>query len=194
MTVVTASAAARSTSTREARDAYYRRNHLPLDGGHAAASWRPLRWPGLALHLPNFAWRRAALPLHDLHHVLVDCPCTPTGEFQIAAWEFAAGRFPHPLATAFCLPLLGLGALAAPRHSFRAFVTGRSSRSLYRHGLTPQMLDAPLEDLRRTLLPAHRPAATVRDVFAYAGWVALALLWMALPAALLAAGVMVALR
>ena len=106
----------------------------------------------------------------------------------MAAWEFAAGRYPHPLATAFCVPLLGLGALACPRRSFRAFVRGRASTTLYRRGLAQAELDAPLADLRRALLPHTAPRPAAGDVLAYAAWVAVSLASLVLAPALVAWG------
>lgn len=174
-------------TVRDALADYYGRMDAPLDGNAALASrWAPLaRWP---ITLPNFAWRRRALPVHDLHHVLLGYPCTPSGEFEMAAWEFAAGRFRHAGATAFCLPLVGLGALVHPHRSFAAFVRGRAGRSLYSVGLTPEMLASPVEDLRRSVWSASAHAPTWRDRTAYAAWVAAALAWIAVPIVVLALG------
>jgi ubiquinone biosynthesis protein Coq4 len=59
--------------------------------------------------LPNFKWRRRALPIHDLHHVIAGYEFSSYGEFEMSAWEFAAG--PHVLSTLFCLPLVSMGAV-----------------------------------------------------------------------------------
>jgi len=56
--------------------------------------------------VPNFSWRRAAIQRHDLHHMLTGYPFTMRGEFQVATWEFAAGRYPHWGATLLLLPLV----------------------------------------------------------------------------------------
>jgi hypothetical protein len=178
-------------TVRDALMEYYGRMGAPLDGSGALASrWTPLaRW---SITLPNFAWRRHALPVHDLHHVLLGYPCTPGGEFEMAAWEFAAGRFRHAGATAFCLPLVGVGALVQPRRSFAAFIRGRAGRSLYSIGLTAEMLASPVEDVRRIVWPASAHAPTWRDRMAYAAWVTAALAWIALPVAVLALGAVAA--
>lgn len=171
-------------TVRQALEQHYRRVGLPGDGGIGRRRWAPL--PMAWLKLPNFAWRQQALPVHDVHHVLLGYPCTPRGEFEMAAWEFAAGRFRHPLATAFCLPLMGLGAVAQPRRSFAAFARGRASQTLYAGGLTPALLDSPLESLRQSILPAGPLRPVARDVWAYLGWVGLSMVWMATPVVLLA--------
>ena len=95
-----------------------------------ASHWRfdigPLRF-----RLPNFAWRRAAIDAHDLHHVITGYPLTLTGEIQLAAWEWGAGRYPDWRATLFCAPLIVAGMIALPRRTVRAYRRGRQSESLY---------------------------------------------------------------
>jgi hypothetical protein len=96
----------------------------------AAASW-PCAIGPFTLRFPNFAWRRRALAAHDLHHLMTGYPMTMRGEFQLAAWEFGAGRYPHWGATFFCGPLILLGLLWSPPAMWRAFRSGRRSESLY---------------------------------------------------------------
>jgi len=81
--------------------------------------------------LPNFAWRQAAIDAHDRHHMLTGFPLTLRGEIQMAAWEWGAGRYPDWRATAFCSPLILLGAIAMPRRTWRAFRRGQTCQSLY---------------------------------------------------------------
>jgi len=81
--------------------------------------------------LPNFAWRQAAIDAHDWHHMLTGYPLTLRGEIQVAAWEWGAGRYPDWRATAFCSPLILLGAVTMPRQTWRAFRWGRECASLY---------------------------------------------------------------
>jgi hypothetical protein len=158
---------------REALRLHYAASRLPADGGRGARHWK-LELGPLALRLRNFEWRRRALPYHDLHHVLTGYACTPGGELEMAAWEFAAGRFPSVLSTLFCLPLVGAGALVAPRRSFRAFVRGRHSRTLYCSQEDPFGLS--VRELREKLLPPGAPRARPRDVALYAGLAAASLL------------------
>ncbi|HEX2764036.1 MAG TPA: hypothetical protein VHM92_09400 [Allosphingosinicella sp.] len=83
------------------------------------------------LRFPNFAWRRRALRAHDLHHLMAGHPMTMRGEFQMAAWELGAGRYPDWRASLFCSPLLVAGLLWSPRLMAAAFRDGRRTRSLY---------------------------------------------------------------
>ena len=95
-----------------------------------AASWTCPLGP-LTLRLPNFAWRRRAIDVHDLHHRMTGYPMTLRGEFRLAAWELGAGRYPDWRASLFCAPLLLMGLLWSPSRTFAAYKAGRRSESLY---------------------------------------------------------------
>jgi hypothetical protein len=95
-----------------------------------AARW-PCRVGPLTLYFPNFSWRRRALTAHDLHHRMTGYPMTMRGEFQMAAWEYGAGPFPHWGAILFCAPLVVAGLFWSPLAMWRAWLAGRRSQSLY---------------------------------------------------------------
>ena len=100
------------------------------EAGAAPGSW-PCRVGPVILRLPDFGWRRRALRAHDLHHLMTGYPMTMRGEFQLAAWEVGAGRYPHWGATMMCAPLILVGLLWSPRAIWRAYRAGCGSRSLY---------------------------------------------------------------
>jgi hypothetical protein len=102
----------------------------PAGEAQTNARW-PCRIGPLTLRFPNFGWRRRALRAHDLHHLMTRYPMTMRGEYQLAAWEYGAGRYPHWGATLFCAPLILIGLIWSPRAIWRAWRVGRSSRSLY---------------------------------------------------------------
>jgi hypothetical protein len=163
---------------REAQAQFLSANGLPADGGEHARAWN-CRIGRITLTLPNFAWRKRAIVRHDLHHVITGYECGLVGEFEMAAWEFAAGRFNHICATAFCLPLVTMGAVAAPRRTFAAFMRGRASETLYESPLDRALLDMPLHAARIRFAPSARPPRAA-DRFAF-------LLLVAQGAAILAA-------
>ena len=148
----------------------------------------------LHIRMPNFGWRKRAIVRHDLHHLLTGYPCTPTGEMQLAAWEFAAGRFPHPGATAFCLPLVGMGAVVSPRRTFAAFVRGRRSTSLYAIPLSDDVVGSRIVDLRRRFAPTLTTPVTARDWLTYLVWVGLSFSLMLAPLLILAVAAIVSAR
>lgn len=159
--------------------------HAVADGATRASHWYPGRGL-LHVRLPNFAWRRRAITRHDAHHVLTGYPCTPAGEMQMAAWEFAAGRYPHAGATMFCLPLVALGASLLPRRTFAAFIRGRRSTSLYATGLSDEILATRVGQLRDRFAPPGPARPTFADRLAYLRLVAWSLaLLLSLPLTLL---------
>ena len=109
-----------------------------LDPVYDTAPTWPFTIGPVTIPFPNFSWRRAAIQRHDLHHMLTGYPFTMRGEFQVATWEFAAGRYPHWGATLLLLPLVAMGLFWSPAAIWRAFVKGRRELSLYR----PELHDA----------------------------------------------------
>ncbi len=109
-----------------------------LDPVYDTAPTWPFTIGPITIPFPNFSWRRAAIQHHDLHHMLTGYPFTMRGEFQVATWEFAAGRYPHWGATLLLLPLVVMGLFWSPTAIWRAFVKGRRELSLYR----PELHDA----------------------------------------------------
>jgi hypothetical protein len=149
----------------EALARFRRANSLP-DAEHEQRFWT-CRLGAFAFRLPNFAWRRAAIAAHDLHHVLTGHPCTLLGECHMAAWEFGAGSMPHWAATTFCLPLVLAGFLRQPGGTLRAFLGGRASRSLHGSNVPEPLLAGFLSEARREF-PAEQRVATISDRAAFA--------------------------
>jgi hypothetical protein len=135
---VTPSRAASTATLGEALAEFRGANGIERDAA-SASSWTCRLGP-IGFRLPNFKWRREAILRHDLHHVLTGYPGTMGGEFQMAAWEFAAGRFPHAAATLLCLPLVAIGFMWSPRRIWSAFRSGRHVRSLYDRELSEAIL------------------------------------------------------
>jgi hypothetical protein len=171
---------------REARSLFYRDNGFPSDGGALAQRWAPFACRDLKVHLPNFRWRRRALPVHDLHHVITGYAFSPRGEFEMAAWEFAAGPNPNWLSTLFCLPLVSIGVATTPKRTFAAFVRGRRSRTLYQERHIDQLLDKPLDEIQRSCLPSEMPRSGWRDWMAFTAHVAASAVLIASPIVLVA--------
>lgn len=141
---------------------------IPEDGGDSEA-WVDFKLGPLPMPFPNSDARRRAVKLHDLHHVLTGYRMDIIGEFEISAWEIAAG------CGAFVVPwylnLMGLtaGMLVAPRRTTRAFWRGARARSLYTTLGYDAVIDRPVEDVRGELGIAPSAEPRVRDVAALAG-------------------------
>jgi len=149
---------------REARARYFRENHFGEDGGYGDA-WVDFKLGPIPMPFPNTPGRVRAVRYHDLHHVLTGYATDTRGELEISAWEVGAGcgRF----ATAWAINLSGLaaGLVSSPRRSFRAFVRGRHSRSLYHEPFEP-LLDETVDEARARVATA--PRARSSDVAAFA--------------------------
>ncbi|MDX2010642.1 MAG: Coq4 family protein [Myxococcaceae bacterium] len=135
---------------REARRVAFERAGIPPDGGDSEP-WVDFKLGPLPMPFPNTDARRRAVKLHDLHHVLTGYRTDILGEFEISAWEIAAGcgRFP----VAWLLNLMGLtaGLVVAPRRIVRAFTRGAHSRALYTTLGFDAVIDEPVEAVRQRL-------------------------------------------
>ena len=119
-----------NATMREARSRYFDQNRLGPDGGYDAA-WAELKLGAIPFPFPNTAARTRAAKVHDLHHIVTGYGTGLVGEFEIAAWELGAGCGPYVAAWGLNLGSLAGGLLVAPDRTFRAFVRGRNSESLY---------------------------------------------------------------
>jgi hypothetical protein len=174
----------------EARQIYFERAGLPADGGYAAR-WVPLRIGPIPFAIPNTKARRRAVPLHDVHHLVTGYRTDWPGEGEISAWELGAGCGSYGFAWAINLHGLVAGWVCGWRRTFRAFVRGRRSRSLYREldarrraapgrgdGLDEALLRTPVGALRARLLVGEAELAPrASDRLVYAGICAIALVF-----------------
>jgi hypothetical protein len=142
-----------------------------LDPRYDTAPTWPFTIGPLTIPFPNFSWRRAAIQRHDLHHMLTGYPFTMRGEFQVATWEFAAGRYPHWGATLLLLPLVVTGMFWSPAAIWRAFIKGRGEMSLYRPELRDAAWRLPLNALAERTRSQIR-SSRVADATAFA-WLVL---------------------
>lgn len=157
----------KTMTLREARVFFYKQNGFPADGGVSRNKWVLVTCSNLKVYLPNFKWRRKALPYHDLHHILTGYEFCPTGEFQIAAWEFAAGRYPNIYTTLFCIPLVSLGAILIPARTFNAFVKGRRSKTLYCVKDYESLLERKVSDVQKEIIPTGQIKPCLDDYIGY---------------------------
>ncbi|MDB4944776.1 MAG: hypothetical protein JWP97_4310 [Labilithrix sp.] len=155
-----------TATMRDARARYFTDNGFGDDGGYADA-WVDFQLGPLSLPFPNTPGRIAAVKFHDLHHVLTGYPTDARGEFQISAWEIGAGCTRMPTAWVINSGGMFAGVLSAPRRTFRSFVRGRHSRSLYGETFEP-LLDQHVDELRERFVAPPETPATVRDVGAFA--------------------------
>jgi hypothetical protein len=131
---------------REARKLYFEVNRFGETGGYDDA-WVDFKLGPLPMPFPNTKARIAAVRYHDLHHLLTGYDTDIVGEFEISAWEIAAGC--KGMVAAWVLNLGGMagGVLRAPRRVFAAFVRGRGQRTTYGADLN-ELLDLTVGEAR----------------------------------------------
>ena len=165
----TMSSYADAMSVADARDAYFRANGFSLAG--YTDRWVKLKLGPIPIAFPNTEARRAAVKLHDLHHVATEYATTWTGESEIGAWEIGAGCGKYYAAWLLNLSAFGVGFWISPRRVFRAFVRGRRSRSLYDRVFGDDLLAQSVGELRSKLaLRDTDLKPNARDVAAFIGW------------------------
>jgi hypothetical protein len=131
---------------REARARYFEVNRFGESGNYDDA-WVDFKLGPLPLPFPNTPGRVRAVRYHDLHHVLTGYDTDIIGEFEISAWEIAAGCKGYIAAWQLNLGGMFAGVWVAPRRTVRAFLRGRTSATLY---------DLPLEAVLDATVGATR--------------------------------------
>jgi len=115
---------------REALQRYFEVNRFGVNGGYDDA-WVDFKLGPIPLPFPNTSARLKAVRFHDLHHILTGYDTDARGEFEISAWEIAAGC--RSFVAAWQLNLAGIagGLFGAPARTFRAFMRGRNTDTFY---------------------------------------------------------------
>ncbi|MFO0617641.1 MAG: serine/threonine-protein kinase [Polyangiaceae bacterium] len=161
---------AEASPMREARDQSWKARSIPADGGYDARwidhfSGRSRSRLPIPFPFPNTSSRTRAVKARDLHHVLTGYRPTWTGELELSAWEVGAGCADFFLAWQLNLAGVFAGLFFAPRRTFRAFVRGRRSQSLYGREDLELILEKSVAEARSLLgVPSVNPAARLGDV------------------------------
>lgn len=137
---------------RDARARFFAANAgtFGADGGYDQ-KWVRLEFGPIPLYLPNTAGRRNAVGLHDLHHIATEYRTDLVGEAEIGAWEVGTGCRDYWHAWVLNLWAFAIGLLIAPRRTFRAFVRGLRSGTLYDSRFDESLLDQTVGALRERL-------------------------------------------
>lgn len=134
-----------SLTMRDARARYFEDNGFGPDGGYSAA-WVDFKLGPIPMPFPNTPGRVRAIGYHDLHHVVTGYATDLRGELEISAWEIGAGCKDFLVAWQLNLAGLAAGVVGMPRRTFRAFLRGRRTHSLYGRDLEA-MLDRTVGDV-----------------------------------------------
>ncbi len=150
-----------------ARRLYFAANGFPPEGGYEA-KWVDFELGPIPMPFPNTDARRRAVKVHDLHHVLTGYATDIYGEAEISAWELAAGCGDMLAAWLLNFGGMAIGMLIAPRRTFRAWLRGRQSRSLYRANVDEALFARRVGELRRELgLEETSRSPSITDVLLF---------------------------
>ena len=142
---------------REARKVYFAANGFGETGGYDDA-WVDFKLGPIPMPFPNTKARIEAVRYHDLHHLLTGYDTDIAGEFEISAWEIAAGCKGYGAAWVLNLGGMAGGMFRAPARVFAAFVRGRGQRTTYGEQLD-DVLDLTVGEARTRFT---RPAGDTR--------------------------------
>ena len=129
-------------------DEFYKKYNIPANGGVNDKTFE-VSFPYFTLTLPNFSWRKRALYVHDLEHILNEQDTTWRGEMFIASWEIATGFWRNLPVIVFPLWTMGWGLWKHPTSVFRGFRAGCSQRGIANLNLKKDvLLGLSLDQLR----------------------------------------------
>ena len=102
---------------------FYLNNGIPKNGGANDKTFL-FKVFGIALKLPNPQFRRKALYIHDLQHVLNKKDTSWKGEGFIAGWEIGTGMWKHFPLSILALWAMGYSLWIYPKSVFQGFKKG----------------------------------------------------------------------
>jgi hypothetical protein len=138
-----------SLTLREARQEYFARSGF--DEQTYTSKWARFQIGPIPLLIPNFAARRRAVRLHDLHHVLTGYETTWLGEAEVSAWEAGSGGAPYLTVWMLMTFAMMIGVFIDRGAVCRAYRRGRGSHNLFFTDFDDRMLDTTLGEMRRAL-------------------------------------------
>ena len=150
---------------REARRAYFEANGFGSSGGYDDP-WVDFKLGPIPMPFPNTKARIRAVQYHDLHHVLTGYDTDIVGEFEISAWEIAAGCKGFGAAWALNLGGMAGGLFTSPRRVFAAFVRGRHQTTTYGENVE-ELLASSVGEARARVLGREPSTTAVSDFVLY---------------------------
>ena len=120
-------------------DDFYEKNGIPKDGGIDDKSFE-FKVFGIKLNLPNPKFRRDALHIHDIQHVLNNCDTSWKGEGFISGWEISTGMGKYFPLGFLSLWAMGYGLWIYPKAVFNGFKKGLNNIGIIDLGLNKSEL------------------------------------------------------
>ncbi|MBD0403282.1 hypothetical protein [Flammeovirga sp. EKP202] len=108
---------------------FYRANGIPDDGGINDKTF-DINIFGLILTMPNPQFRKEALHIHDIQHLLNDCDTSWEGEGYICGWEIATGMWKYFLLGMLSLWAMGYVLWMHPKSVLEGFKKGLNDKGV----------------------------------------------------------------
>lgn len=129
---------------------FYGNNPEFGEEGGINEKWAWLDFGLIKIPFPNFTSRSEIIYLHDLNHVINNYDTSWKGEVSVSAWEVSTGLGRFLTGWLFASFAFGFGVLTYPRATYKAFMRGRVTKSLFQMDLPKeQLLQMPLVELKR---------------------------------------------
>ncbi|KXX71831.1 hypothetical protein [Flammeovirga sp. SJP92] len=135
---------------------FYRANGIPDDGGIDDDTFE-INIFGIQLTMPNPQFRKDALHIHDIQHILNDCDTSWKGEGFICGWEIATGMWKYFLLGILSLWAMGYVMWMHPKSVLEGYKKGLSDRGVIDLKISKaDLMRMKLEDLK-SLVQKEKP-------------------------------------
>lgn len=167
---------------------FYDREGIP--NGGIDSKYFSIRFLGVKISLPNVAYRKRVIHIHDLQHVLNQCDTSWKGEGYIAGWELATGIWRYPVLGMVSLWTFGYCVWQYPRSVYDGYKKGLTMTGIVDLKMTRQDLLAwDLQTLQRKTTKANPKNIRLLQKVQFGLWILLAVCVFLLPIVVLAVGI-----
>lgn len=113
-------------SISESLQEFYKDNNFPDDGGESKDFFE-LKFRFFTLKLPNSKFRKNAIHIHDIQHLIYNCNTSWKGEAFIAGWEIGTKMWKHFPIGFMSLWAMGFSILNYPKKVLKGYKEGINS-------------------------------------------------------------------
>ena len=165
---------------------FYLREGIPNGGNDK--KYFSICFLGLNLKLPNVAYRKKNIHIHDLQHVLNQCDTSWKGEGYIAGWELATGIWRYPVLAMISLWTMGYCVCQYPRSVYKGYKKGLTMTGIVGLKMKRQdLLALDLQTLRRKTTKTKQIKISLLHTVQFAMWAVTAMCVFILPFLLIVA-------
>ncbi len=166
--------------------AFYKANGVPDQGG-ADLNHFHFKIAGITLRLPNPEFRKKAVHLHDIEHVVFDCDTSWRGEAFIAGIEVGTQVWKHFPVCLLSFWAMGYSLWLYPKEVWHGFKVGSQSQGLFDLPQSQEtLMGMDLQALKTMLRQSNRRSTALGIALRFAAWVAVCQIVLSFPLLVLA--------